>query len=149
MVLTFAVGMQDTSGMQELWENQVMPDFAMWQATASSRQRPGHILTGRAVQVLESLASEDESCSISEVRQLQSLLQQRGIRWPSEWCKASSYGATAASSIAKLQSAVVTANSWSECASCSQQRIPSAFSIPAACLSMKYMRMCRFRGESS
>lgn len=54
--------------MQEVWEKQVLPDFAMWQATASSRQRPAHIHTGRAAHVLESIGSEDEAACVAEVR---------------------------------------------------------------------------------
>lgn len=54
--------------MQQIWLEQIMPDFEMWQAAAHGKQKPCHIQTGRAVHILESSRTAHRPASLAEVR---------------------------------------------------------------------------------
>ena len=60
--------LQDYVGAQQIWLEQVMPDFEMWQAAAHGKQKPSHIHTGRVVHILESSHTAYRPASLAEVR---------------------------------------------------------------------------------
>jgi hypothetical protein len=56
--------MQDYVGLQQIWLEQITPDFEMWQTAVHSKQKPTHIRTGRAIQMLERVK---DPASLAEV----------------------------------------------------------------------------------
>ena len=54
--------------MQHVWATYIAPDFALWQSTASGRQRPSQIQAGRAIHVMEAAQQANDMASLADVR---------------------------------------------------------------------------------